>query len=142
MYMKSCYLEKLQEKDGASVQENETLGEFPDSDKYSPKIPWGLPGMLTWVQSADSPPVVLESWSMDLLFHKLHLVQDSNEIQTCDLLGFDSYGSYLMTSDDHYVAACAVWWWESDTDLCFSMAIPIRNHTWVFGCILPRILLE
>jgi cyclopropane-fatty-acyl-phospholipid synthase len=35
--MKSRYLEKLQEKDGASVQENETLGEFPDSDKYSQK---------------------------------------------------------------------------------------------------------
>ncbi len=35
--MKSRYLEKLQEKDGASVQENEMLGEFPDSDKYSQK---------------------------------------------------------------------------------------------------------
>lgn len=35
--MKFRYLEKLQEKDGASVQENETLGEFPDSDKYSQK---------------------------------------------------------------------------------------------------------
>ncbi|CAM6024839.1 unnamed protein product [Sphagnum balticum] len=70
------YLEKLQEKDGASVQENETLGEFPDSDKYSQKS------------------------------RECYL--DSNEIQTCDLLGFDSYGSYRMTSDDHYVAACAV----------------------------------
>jgi hypothetical protein len=41
--MKSCSLEKLQEKDGASDQENETLGEFPDSDKYSQKS-----GECTW----------------------------------------------------------------------------------------------
>jgi hypothetical protein len=40
---------------------------------------------------------------MDLLFHKLQLVQDSNEIQTCDPLGFDSYGSQ---PENLFVATC------------------------------------
>ncbi len=32
--------------------------------------------------------------------------------------------------------------WESDTNLCFNLAIPIRNHTWVLSRIYPHILLE
>lgn len=71
---------------------------------------------------------------MDLLFHKLQLVQDSNEIQTCDLLGFDSYGSYRMTSDDHMlrlalsdggsqIPTCAsIWPYLSEIILGFSAA--------------------